>query len=118
MRLQNTAVEPVTTWTARNNKVGWYENHERQVNLIDKLQLSTLLVGHSTVAGIRCYKNVWQKYFKFPKTVNCGIPVDKTQHFLWRTENLPILSSVKFVVIHCGTDNLDYDDPNIIPREF
>ena len=37
MRLQNTEVEPATISTARNNKVGWYENHERQVNLINKL---------------------------------------------------------------------------------
>ena len=46
----------------------------------------------------------------------CGIPGDKTQHVLWRAENLPILSSVKFVVIHCETNNLDYDDPNIIAK--
>ena len=29
MRLQNTALDPATISTARNNKVGWYENRER-----------------------------------------------------------------------------------------
>ena len=56
------------------------------------------------------------EYFKFPKLVNCGTPGDKTQYVLRRAENLPIPSSVKFVAIHCGTNNLDYDDPNIISK--
>ena len=50
MRLQNNAVEAATISTAHNNKVVWYENHERQVNLINKLQPSTLLIGNSIVA--------------------------------------------------------------------
>ena len=82
MRLQNIAVEPAIISTARNSKVGWYENHERQVNLINKLQPSTLLTDDSIVAGLSRHKNVWQKYFKFPKIVNCGIPGNKTQHVL------------------------------------
>ena len=58
MRLQNTALDPATISTARNNKVGWYENRERQVNLINKLQSSTLHIGDSMVAGLSRYKNV------------------------------------------------------------
>ena len=57
------------------------------------------------------YQNVWKKYSKFPKTVNWDIPGDKTQHVLWRAKNLFIPPSVKFIVIHCGTNNLDYNDP-------
>ena len=67
MRLQNIAVEPAIISTARNSKVGWYENHERQVNLINKLQPSTLLTDDSIVAGLSRHKNVWQKYFNFQK---------------------------------------------------
>ena len=52
MTFQNTAVEPATVSTTRNNKVGWYEDHERQVNLINNLELSTLLIGSSIVAGL------------------------------------------------------------------
>ena len=39
------------------------------------------------------------------------LPGDKTQHVLWRAKNLFIPLSVKFIVIHCGTNNLDYNDP-------
>ena len=116
MRLQNSAVEPVTVSTACNNKVDWCENHERQVNLSNKLQPCTLLIGDSIVAELSHFKKVWQKYFKLPKALHCGIPGDKTQHVLWKPENLPISSFVKFIVIHCGTNNFDYNDLNIITK--
>ena len=41
------------------------------------------------------------------KTVNCSIPGDKTQHVLWRAI---YSTSVKFISIHCGTNNLDYNN--------
>ena len=55
MRSQNTTVEPATISTARNNRlvVGWHENHERQVNLINKLQPCTIIIGDSTVVGFK-----------------------------------------------------------------
>ena len=55
MRSQNTTVEPATISTARNNRlvVGWHENHERQVNLINKLQPCTIINGDSTVVGFK-----------------------------------------------------------------
>ena len=97
MRLQNSAVEPVTISTACNNKVDWCENHECQVNLSNQLQPCTLLIGDSIVAELSHFKKVWQKYFKLPKAVNCGIPGDKTQHLLWKPENLPISSFLKLL---------------------
>ena len=48
------------------------------------------------------------------KGLNCGVPGDRTQHTLWRTEDLPVPPSVKYVVVHCGTSNLDQDEPKII----
>ena len=48
---------------------------------------------------------------KSPKTVNCGILGDKTQHVLWGAKNLFISPSVKFIVVHFGTNNLDYNNP-------
>ena len=35
---------------------------------------------------------------------------------MWTAENLVIPSSVKFIIVHCGTNNLDYDDPNCIAK--
>ena len=75
------------------------------------MQPTTLLIGDSIVVGLTRYQYIWKKYFKFPKTVNCGIPGDETQHVLWRAKNLFIPPSVKFIVVHCGTNNLDYNNP-------
>ena len=75
------------------------------------MQPTTLLFGDSFFVGFTWYQNIWKKYFKFPKTVNCSIPGDKTQHVLWRAKNLFIPPSVKFIVIHFGTSNLDYKGP-------
>ena len=83
---------------------------------MNRMKPSFLLIGDSIIYGLSRYKNVWNKYFGFSKTVNCGISVDKTQHVLWRAENLVIPSSVKFIIVHCGTNNLDYDDPNCIAK--
>ena len=54
---------------------------------------------------------IFGKHFKSPKTVNSGIPGDKTQHVLWRAKNLFIPPSVTFIAVHCGTNNLDYNNP-------
>ena len=67
------------------------------------MQPTTLLIGDSIVVGLSRYQNICKKYFKSPKTVNCGIPGDKTQHVLWR--------AVKLLVIRCGTNNFNYNDP-------
>ena len=96
---------------ARRNKVGWFENHQNLICLTKRMQPTTLLIGDSIVVGLTRHQNIWKKYFQFPKIVNCGIPGDKTQHILWRPKNSFIPPSVKFIVIHCGTNNLDYNDP-------
>ena len=83
---------------------------------MNRMKPSFLLIGDSIIYGLSRYKNVWNKYFGFSKTVNLGISGDKTQHVLWRAENLVIPSSVKFITAHCGTNNLDYDDPNCIAK--
>ena len=111
MNLKHTTVESAEIPSACHNKVGWFENHPKHICLTKRMQSATLLIGDSIAAGLTCYQNVWKKYFKFPKTVNCGTPRDKTQHVLWRAKNLFIPPSVKFIVIHRGTNNLDYNDP-------
>ena len=79
---------------------------------MNRMKPSFLLIGDSIICGLIRYKNVRNRYFGFSKTVNSGISGDKTQHVLWRAENLVISSSVKFIIVYFGTNNLDYDDPN------
>ena len=110
MNLKHTSVECAKIPSARRNKISWFENHQKHIYLTKRIQPTTLLIGDLIVVGLTRYQNIWKKYFNFPKTVNCGIPGDKNQHVLWRAKNLFIPPSVKFIVIHCGTNNLDYND--------
>ena len=88
MNLKHTAVECAKIPSVRRNKVGWFENPQKHICLTKRMQPTALLIGDSIVAGLTRYQNIWKKYFKFPKTVNCGIPGDKTQHVLWRAKTL------------------------------
>ena len=110
VNLKHTTVKSAKIPSARHNKVGWFENQQKHICLTKRMQPTILLIGDSIIAGLTRYQNVWKKYFKFPKTVNCGIPGGKTQHVLWRAKNLFIPPSVKFIVIHCGS-NLDCNYP-------
>ena len=47
-------------------------------------------------------------------TVNCGIGGNKTQNNLWRSNNIPLPQALKYVVINCGTNKLDTDNPDEI----
>ena len=100
MNLKHTTVESDKIPSARHNKLGWFENHQKHICLTKRMQPTTLLIGHSNTVGLTCYQNVWNKYFNFQKTVHCGIHGDKTQHVLWRVKNLFIPPSAKFIVIH------------------
>ena len=82
MNLKHTTVESAKIPSGRHNKVGWFENHLNHIGLTNRMQPTTLLIGDSSFAGLTRCQNIWKKYFKFPKTVNCDIPGDKTQHVL------------------------------------
>ena len=47
-------------------------------------------------------------------TINCRIGGDKTQKVMWRSNNIPLPQSLKYVVINCGTNNLDTYNPDKI----
>ena len=70
-----------------------------------------VLIGDSIVAGLSCYANIWRTFFKTFHTLNYGIGGDRMQHVLWRAENATLPNSLKYVVIHCGTNNIDRDQP-------
>ena len=57
------------------------------------------------------YTKIWFELFD-RNTVNCGIGGDKIQNVLWRAGNVPLPTSMKYVFINCGTNNLEYDDTN------
>ena len=66
--------------------------------------ISAILLGDSIIAGFLRYPNIWYKFFD-ENTINCGIGGDKIQN-----EKISLPQSLEYVVISCGTNNLDTDD--------
>ena len=96
--------------TGRFYKGNWLVNHKNQAALIKSSKnVSSVLLGDSIDAGFLRYFNIWYKSFD-ENTINCGIAGDKIQNVLWRTENISLPQSLEYVVISCGTNNLDIDD--------
>ena len=54
---------------------------------------------------------MWSKYLKPLRALNFGVGGDRTQHVLWRIENGEIPLNLQVAFVHCGTNNLDRDNP-------
>ena len=96
--------------TGRFYKDNSLRNHKNQAALIKPSKsVSAVLLGDSIIAGFLRYPNIRYKFFD-ENTINCGVGGDKVQNVLWRAENIPLPQSLEYVVISCGTNNLDTDD--------
>ena len=56
---------------------------------------------------------VWNSLFR-KDTLNCGIQGDKVENLLWQAEKLEFLPTIRQIVIHCGTSNIEENTPNNI----
>ena len=72
---------------------------------------SVLLIGDSLVNGLARYHRVLSKYFEPLRALNFSVGGDRTQHVLWRIENGEIPLNLQVAFVHCGTNNLDPDNP-------
>ena len=98
----------------RPQKKGWHETHHFISSSLKNSNTSLLLLGDSIINGLTRYDSVWREFFKPYKAINCGISGDKTQHVLWRTIDMSIPCTVRFIVINVGTNNIDSDHPREI----
>ena len=114
MSLSDYQGSAATTPSGRDNKNGWYNIHQKHVNLSLISKAILVLIGDSIVAGLSRYANIWRTFFKTFHILNYGIGGDRTQHVLWRAENASLPNSLKHVVIHCGTNNIVRDQPRDI----
>ena len=110
-QLTGYCTSPASSPMGRDNKHGWYEEHEKFVAIATRSLSSVLLVGDSLVNGLARYHRVWSKYLKPLRALNFGVGGDRTQHVLWRIENGEIPLNLQVAFIHCGTNNLDRDNP-------
>ena len=72
------------------------------------------MIGDSLIAGLARYSKLWNKFFNLLNAFNCGIGGDRVQHVLWRAHDLRCFSSLRNVIILCGTNNLYQDSPEDI----
>ena len=113
-QLTGYCTSPASSPMGRDNKHGWYEEHEKFVAIAAGSLSSVLLVGDSLVNGLTRYHRVWSKYFEPLRALNFGVGGDRTQHVLWRIENGEIPLNLQVAFVHCGTNNLDRDNPDEI----
>ena len=66
-----------------------------------------MVIGDSTVAGLRRYPTVWRNLFLQYKTVNLGIVGDRIENILWCINDIVLPKSRRSIVIHCSTNNID-----------
>ena len=114
MSLSDYQGSAATTPSGRDNKSGCYDIHQKHVNLSLNSKTILVLIGDSIVAGLSHYANIWRTFFKTFHTLNYGIGGDRAQNVLWRAENATLPNSLKYVVIHCSTNNIDRDQPRDI----
>ena len=100
------------TPVARLFKKNWSElfmNHQIDLSCST---LSTIVIGDSIKEKLGRYSDVWQNFFR--SALNLGIGGDHTEHVIWRVDNLSFPASTKYVIIHCGTNNIKFNNPTDI----
>ena len=98
----------------RSSKANCLNFHRHHCSSLITNRFKTIIIGDSIAAGLNRYRSVRTKYLEPLKTLNCGIGGDRVQNVLWRAQNFPVISSLKNVVILCGTNNLFQDSPTDI----
>ena len=95
----------------RFNKSSWIQCHRNHSLTMKVTNANALLLGNSIITGLARYQIVRKKYFASLKAVNLGIGGDRVEKVLWRAISLPLLSSVRNIVVQCGTNNVSTDSP-------
>ena len=88
--------------------------HYHQKELLRKSYASVVVIGDSIVAGLRRYPTVWRDFILRYETINLEIRGDRVENVLWRINDIVLPKSIRSVVIHCGTNNIDKNSSNEI----
>ena len=99
-------------YTRKTFKKNWSEllkNHQIELSLSTP---STIVIGDSIAAGPARFSDVWHNFFC--NALDLGIGGDRTEHEIWRVDNLSFLASIKYVIIHCGTNDIKFNNPTDI----
>lgn len=72
-----------STWY---KKISWMEDHQSHYVIVTFSVVKSLLLGDSSIAGLKRYDKFWKKYFS--DTLNIWIVGDRMEIFFWRAINL------------------------------
>ena len=75
--------------------------------------IQTVLLADSIIQGLSRYKKICNSFFR-KDTLNCGIWGDKVENLLWQAERLELPPTIRHIVIHCKTNNIEENTPNDI----
>ena len=99
----------------RNVKTGWYKTFRNHAYLaINSQKCRVLLIGDSIIANFSKFSPIFDKHFSKFHPLNFGIGGDKIQNVLWRIINMSFPLSLQYIFIHCGTNNIGHNDPEVI----
>ena len=72
-----------------------------------KSNASVVVTNDSIVDGLRRYPTVRKNFILPYKTINLGIGGDQTENVLWYIYDIVLPKSIRSVVMHCGTNNIN-----------
>ena len=87
-------------------KKNWSElfmNHQIDLSFSNP---STIVIRDSIAAGLARFSDFWHNFFR--NALNLGIGGDSTEHVIWRVDYLSFPVSIKYIIIHCGTNNINF----------
>ena len=103
-----------TALSMRFSKTHWLNFHRHHCSSLIANRFNTIIIGDWIAAGLSRYRSVCTKYLEPLKILNCGIGGNRVENDLWQSQNLPVISSLKNVVILCETNNLFQDSPDYV----
>ena len=93
----------------RFHKLEWQETHTFHKKLLKNSASRVIIIGDSIATDSRRYRHIWENYFK--DAINLGISGDRVKNVLWRARDTSLQQTTLFVIIHCGTNNVDQSKP-------
>ena len=88
---------------------------ERQKKEAENSKAVVALAGDSIICNLQMFPEVWRKYFRH-NALNLGIGGDRWQHVAQRMEEFVLPYTIKYVVVHCGTNNIELDHPQQVAK--
>ena len=92
-------------------KPGWIKDHAIFEKQLLKSRCDVIIFGDSIVKGLSRYKSVVRTFGNF---LNVGFGGDNVENVYWRIKNTRFNKNIRYLFIHCGTNNLDSCSPTKI----